>query len=87
MNNSYKMRVDGRRWPVRGESLLTVATCIIVIVSLLKAWKVTLVRTKCDDAVFQRHYFRKVHKRLLTVHNYCESCKSLEYDSGKDRVR
>ena len=68
MNDSYKMRMDDSRWPDRVERLLTVATFIIVIVSLLKAWKVTVVRTECDDAVFQRHFFRKVHKRLLTVH-------------------
>ena len=48
MNNSYKMRVDDRLWPVRGERLMTVAISIIAIISLLsllKARKVTLVRT------------------------------------------
>ena len=51
MNNSQRMRVDGRRWPFREDRLLTVHT---FIVSLLKAWKVTMVRTECDDAAFGR---------------------------------
>ena len=36
-------------------------TIFLVIVSLLKAWKVTVVRTECDDAAFQQHFFRMVH--------------------------
>ena len=32
--------------------------------SLLKAWKVTVVWIECDDAVFERH-FRKVHKNFI----------------------
>ena len=34
------------------------ANCTYNIVSLLKAWKVTVVRTECGDAAFQRHFFR-----------------------------
>ena len=45
-----------------------------------------MARIECEDTAFQRH-FKKVHKRLLTVHTYCESSKSLEGDHGKDRVR
>ena len=36
----------------------TFATCKQVIVSLLKAWNVTVVWIVCDDAVFN---FKKVH--------------------------
>ena len=41
-----------------------------------------MVKTACNDAVFQ-HHFKKVHKSLLTLHT--ESSKSLEGDLGKDR--
>ena len=51
----------------------TFADCIV---SLLKAWKVTVARTECDDSAYQRHFFRMVRpltftyieERLLTVH-------------------
>ena len=42
----YRMRGDARRWPIREERFLT------GIVSLLKAWKVTVVWVECHDAVF-----------------------------------
>ena len=40
--------MDSRWWPIRLESLLTVATHIIV--SLLKAWNMTVVEIECEGA-------------------------------------
>ena len=48
----------------------------LLTVHLLKTWKVSVVRTACDDFAFQRHFFRIVRpltfavreERLLTVH-------------------
>ena len=42
----------------------TLTNCTHIIVSLLKACKVAVVRTECDDAAFQHHHFKKVHKRF-----------------------
>ena len=42
------MGADPRREPVREKRMLTVHT----IVSLLKAWKVTVVGIECDAAAF-----------------------------------
>ena len=61
--------VDARQWPVREECLLTVHT----FVSLLKAWKVTVVGIECDDAAFQHQSRRStqeiVRKKLNSVCN------------------
>ena len=55
------------------------------IVSLLNAWKVTVVRTERDDAASQLHFFRKVssnhvplEKKFVDYTHYCESSISLE---------
>ena len=40
--------MDARQLPFREERLLTVH----IIVSLLKAWKVTVVGMECNDAAF-----------------------------------
>ena len=53
------MRGDARRWPVREERL---ANCTHVIVSLLKAWKVTVVWIGCDDAVSSRKNLNSASK-------------------------
>ena len=49
------MRVDTRLWPIREE-------CLLIILSLLKAWKVTMVGIECNNAAFYCH-FKKVHTR------------------------
>ena len=38
------------------------ANCTHIIVTLLKAWQVTMVGIECDDATFERH-FKKVHTK------------------------
>ena len=43
------------------------ADCTYNIVSLLKAWKVTVVRAECDDAAFQQHFFRMFLPYTLSI--------------------
>ena len=45
--------------------------------NLLQAWKVTVVRTECDDAVFQRN-FKKVDTR---------NCSLIKLQESKDYRR
>ena len=48
-----------------------------LIVSLLKAWKVTVVRAECDNAAFQSH-FKKVDTR---------NCSLIKLQESKDERR
>ena len=50
----------------------TFTDCKHIIVSLLKAWKVTVVRTEYDYAIFPRH-FKKVHTRNCSLIKLQES--------------
>ena len=72
MNNSYKLRVDDRRCPFR-----TFADCIV---SLLKAWKVTVVRTE-HETMLPLDFIssgRSVRKRLPLEKfvDYTQCCES-----------
>ena len=60
--------MDARQWPVREERL----HCTHIIVSLLKAWKVTMVGIECDDAalyLYCHSKFKNVHTRNCSLKN------------------
>ena len=42
--------MDARWWPIRDDHIFV--NCTHIVVSLLKAWKVTVVGIECDDATF-----------------------------------
>ena len=66
------MRGDARRWPVREERL----NCTHVIVSLLKAWKVTVVWIECHDRLLTT-FQDGTHHKLLAQENYLNSASKV----------